>query len=393
MVTICLNMIVKNESKNILRLLNSVCGFIDYYVICDTGSTDDTPILIEQFFRERFIDGIIFYEEFVNFCHNRNVALQKCKDLTDYVLLLDADMVLEINDFDKSLLIHDNYKISQGSKYFYYDNIRIVKNDGKSRYIGVTHEYIFTHSNNTGKINTLFIRDYGDGGCKNNKFTRDRDLLVKGVEEEPTNERYHFYLANTYRDLGDHENAIQFYKKRICMGGWYEEKYVSCLQLYKLIKDESRFFYAVKSYTFNPKRVECILELIKYYACEKNYNLAYNYYTFIQNYYENEYYHSDGNISFNLFSNSMDYSFYLPYYMIIVCEHVKKLETGILMYKIIFKRKSYGNSWYTNNLIFNLQFYEKCIDSEFKTSCREYIQGLSLEERCNKSILLINLNN
>ena len=40
--TLCLNMIVKNESKIITRLFNSVVPIIDCYCICDTGSTDNT---------------------------------------------------------------------------------------------------------------------------------------------------------------------------------------------------------------------------------------------------------------------------------------------------------------------------------------------------------------
>jgi len=39
--TICLNMIVKNESKIITRLFDSVIDIIDTYVICDTGSDDE----------------------------------------------------------------------------------------------------------------------------------------------------------------------------------------------------------------------------------------------------------------------------------------------------------------------------------------------------------------
>jgi glycosyltransferase involved in cell wall biosynthesis len=49
MVKICLNMIVKNESKTIKRLLESVISIIDYYVICDTGSTDDTIKIVIDF--------------------------------------------------------------------------------------------------------------------------------------------------------------------------------------------------------------------------------------------------------------------------------------------------------------------------------------------------------
>jgi glycosyltransferase involved in cell wall biosynthesis len=40
--TICINMIVKNESKIITRMLDTVLPIIDAYCICDTGSTDNT---------------------------------------------------------------------------------------------------------------------------------------------------------------------------------------------------------------------------------------------------------------------------------------------------------------------------------------------------------------
>ena len=44
--TLCLNMIVKNESKIIERLLTSVLSIIDTFCICDTGSTDNTIDII-----------------------------------------------------------------------------------------------------------------------------------------------------------------------------------------------------------------------------------------------------------------------------------------------------------------------------------------------------------
>ena len=55
MVTICLNMIVKNESKIMKRLLDSVYKIIDYWVIVDTGSTDHTKELIKEYFAEKNI--------------------------------------------------------------------------------------------------------------------------------------------------------------------------------------------------------------------------------------------------------------------------------------------------------------------------------------------------
>jgi glycosyltransferase involved in cell wall biosynthesis len=68
--TLCLNMIVKNESKIILRLLQSVLPIIDTYCICDTGSTDDTVKIIEKFFQKTNISGRIVSEPFKDFAHN-----------------------------------------------------------------------------------------------------------------------------------------------------------------------------------------------------------------------------------------------------------------------------------------------------------------------------------
>ena len=39
-IKICLTMIVKDEAKIIERCLSSVLDYIDYWIICDTGSTD-----------------------------------------------------------------------------------------------------------------------------------------------------------------------------------------------------------------------------------------------------------------------------------------------------------------------------------------------------------------
>ena len=154
MTKICLNMIVKNESRVIVRLLTSVLPLIDTYCICDTGSTDDTIEIIKTFFDERNIHGVIISEPFINFQHNRNVALKACYGMSDYIILLDADMVLNVSNFNKNDL-QDNhmYSILQGNNSFYYPNVRIIKNDGTSKYVGVTHEYIDTRPN---QVNFIF---------------------------------------------------------------------------------------------------------------------------------------------------------------------------------------------------------------------------------------------
>jgi glycosyltransferase involved in cell wall biosynthesis len=72
-------MIVKNESKVIERLLESVVAIIDCYCICDTGSTDGTQEIIQDFFLKRGISGQVIEAPFVDFAHSRNVALRACQ--------------------------------------------------------------------------------------------------------------------------------------------------------------------------------------------------------------------------------------------------------------------------------------------------------------------------
>jgi tetratricopeptide (TPR) repeat protein len=289
MPTLCLNMIVKNESKIIARLLDSVVPIIDCYCICDTGSTDDTVKIIKEYFYNKSLPGKVVTEPFKNFCHNRNFALQSCLGMSDYVLLIDADMVLKITNFDKNMLNNaDSFHILQGNDNFYYQNIRIVKNNGLYSYSGVTHEYINTPSNSSVHSfdkKDLFILDLGDGGSKQNKFERDVALLLGGLKEEPDNVRYHFYLANSYHDSGNFNDAIKFYKKRIELGGWQQEVWYSYYRIGLCYKNMGKMSDAIcawmEGYNYYSERLEGLYEIIKHYRdtskhklCSLFYNIA-----------------------------------------------------------------------------------------------------------------------
>lgn len=289
---ICLNMIVKNESKIIIRMLSSVLPLIDTYCICDTGSTDDTKEMITTFFDSHNITGKVVSEPFRDFGYNRTFALKQCNDMpnSDYLLLLDADMILEIpetfsiDDF-KTSLIHDAYYMFQGSQQFFYKNIRILKNKKEVSYWGVTHEYINLPKD--ADITELprtqfFINDIGDGGSKTDKFVRDINLLKQGLVENPDNDRYTFYLANSYKDAGQYQNAIDTYKKRITIGGWKQEVWYSYYMIgkcYTKLNDApTALFYWLEAYEYYPDRIENLYEIVRHYRLKGQNRLAYHYY-------------------------------------------------------------------------------------------------------------------
>src|SRR6266480_5578030 len=139
--TICLNMIVKNESKIIQRALASVAHLLDYWVICDTGSTDDTVDCIRQFFADRGIAGELHSVEWRNFGYKRKLALQLARSKADYLLLMDADMELADSGFSKDMLQYPHYSVRQYNRSLVYYNTRLISTTLNWQSVGVTHEY------------------------------------------------------------------------------------------------------------------------------------------------------------------------------------------------------------------------------------------------------------
>lgn len=357
--TLCLNMIVKNESKIITRLFDSVISIIDSYCICDTGSTDNTLEIIKNYFREKNIPGKIIEEPFRNFAYNRNIALQVCYGMSDYVLLLDADMVLEIKDFDKNSLSEaDSFCILQGSNTFYYQNMRIIRNNGLFKYVGVTHEYIDSPSNMrnlTIEKSQLFIKDVGDGGSKKDKFERDIRLLSQGIKDEPTNDRYHFYLANSYHDLGKFEEAIDAYKKRIELGGWREEVWYSYYRIglcySKLDKMEHALWNWMEGYNYYPERLEGLYELIKYYRIQGQNKIAFSIFNMCK-----EYLKQNINRDKYLFLHNDVYQYKLYYeYTIIAAYNGTKLINDEI---ITLLNNNNISELERNNLLSNMKYYK-----------------------------------
>jgi hypothetical protein len=158
---ICLLYITNNSETNILDKLNNVHSYIDYWIISDIISEDNTTNLICDFFEEKNIDGELYIDDWVSITHNINLLLNRCYKKSDYFFILnDSDVLNERIDF----LPHDN-----SLKYLSY----LVKNI--SNINTTSKEYIFNNhliwksvsnsiiklvcTNNTNSIPTLNISD------------------------------------------------------------------------------------------------------------------------------------------------------------------------------------------------------------------------------------------
>jgi len=395
MTTVCLNMIVRNESKIIERMLSSVLPIIDCYCICDTGSTDNTKELITKYFLERNIPGKIVEEPFQNFCHNRNFALKACQGMSDFVLLMDADMVLQISNFNKNNLgLFDSYRLLQGSDSFYYQNTRIVRNSGQYNYFGVTHEYLNVPSTDTtGAMlkGELFILDIGDGGSKDNKFERDIRLLTQGIIEEPRNERYHFYLANSYYDHGDFLQAIEMYRKRIDLKGWDQEVWYSYYRIglsYKRLGRMADAIYAwLNAFDSCPCRVENLYEIIEHYRLISKHKLCHLFYSMATKIIK----HNRDNLDNFLFLQKDVYDYKINYEYTIIALYVGITNINDEVVSILNTSNDYNIN---NNLLSNMKFYKNILTPQRvinldETICKD-VNGIKTEFLSSSSCLIHN---
>ena len=77
MKSIGLCLIVKNEGHIISRCLDSVKSIIDYVLICDTGSTDDTKLVILDWLSENNIRGQVIDDPWISFPTTEHQLLKK----------------------------------------------------------------------------------------------------------------------------------------------------------------------------------------------------------------------------------------------------------------------------------------------------------------------------
>lgn len=278
---LCLNMIVKNEVSNLRRCLSSVLPYISCYVIADTGSTDNTPAYIRNFFDEHNIPGQIVKCEFKDFSQARNFALDAAVASPlefDYLLFTDADMelIVEGDDFRK-WLTGPAYALKQRQGTMIYDNTRIVRRDAGACYYGVTHEYVGVEGCVPFKEPVWFL-DHATGSNRPEKGERDTRLLEQAVKDNPDDLRAWFYLGQTYKGDNRFEHAITAYSARLASEGWDEEKFYALYQrglCYLELGDEEAFVREMMAaYQFRPSRGEPLFSLAKFYRAKGQSALA-----------------------------------------------------------------------------------------------------------------------
>ncbi|BBY73408.1 hypothetical protein MPRF_03070 [Mycolicibacterium parafortuitum] len=280
--TICLNMIVRNEAHVVHEVLDSVAPYISSWVIVDTGSEDGTQDKVRDHMAALGIPGELHERRWRDFGHNRSEALDLARGRADYIWVMDADDIV-VGTPDFSDLTADVYQLHYGPDVFYWR--RQLFRDGMPwRYVGVLHEYAdcdvpFSEQRLEGDY-YIASRRLGGRNLDPQKYQRDAEILLAEVERNPDDPRSVFYLAQSYFDYGDMENARRWYARRAEMPGYDEETYYSLARVAECMLRLGEPWPDVqdaylRAWEFRPSRAEPLYSIASWYRSHERYQLGY----------------------------------------------------------------------------------------------------------------------
>lgn len=220
-----LAIIVKNEEKNLARLLDSAQGVYDELIIVDTGSTDRTVEIARKY------TSNIHYFEWVNdFSKARNFAFSKCS--APWVMWLDADDILKPQDvklireaFIKNkdrpdicyFLVNYHYWVDpptdKGVVKANQLRERIIRKE-YANWTGRCHEHITVNWNLAYSIVGAAVWHLRDEEDRAADADRNIKLMKLEAEENPNARSFH-YLGNEYSNIGKTKEAIDCYETAI----------------------------------------------------------------------------------------------------------------------------------------------------------------------------------
>ena len=295
-------------------MLDTLVSFIDYWIIVDTGSTDNSIELVEKFFSKHNIQGEIHKKPFVDFGVSRTHALKLCQrhKWIDWILVFDVDDLLigkpDFSQLDKNVDayeldmrdVHGDGKnlgeedLQNGSMV--YKRMCLFNNNWNWKYNDAIHEWpeaTNKKSKTIKKLENCYIlsRRLGDRSKNVDKFLRDAKTAERSLANNPNNPRLIFYCARSWFDYRDYEKALYWYRKRLdidkpgkyCFLG---ERFHAGLEIGRCLKN---LFYAKKNgvtaqevveafmyaHTILPVRVEAIYELALFYREQGDFEKGY----------------------------------------------------------------------------------------------------------------------
>ena len=276
MASISLCMIVKNEEKNLKTCLDSIHSLVDEIIIVDTGSTDKTKEIANEY------TNLIYDFRWVDdFSKARNFAFSKGS--CEYQMWLDADEILSpksIKDFFALSRLDANIDVVtmkqvnffHGEPSIFYARGRLFKRNKNYRWQDPVHEYITM----TGKVFNSDIEIHHRGDESKDKSNRNliiyENLLKNHVKFSP---RQLYYYARELKDHLQYEKAAKYFTLFLdTKKGWSEDNIATCYSLaiiFRELKQEEKILpILLSSFIYDTPRAEICSEIGYFYKRRKD---------------------------------------------------------------------------------------------------------------------------
>lgn len=227
---IAASMIVKNEEVMLPDCLKSIRS-VDKVFIADTGSTDRTIEIAKRF--KCVVDTSYKWND--NFSEARNHALKMIPDEYEWILIIDADEVLQssINaikllasgkTMDKFNAIKFDVKTGREVNA----QIRLFRNDKNIQWFGEAHNLPYYFENGTKKELNHFKSSFKIDARFSPSHEKDPDrtlrILSKALLKDPFNSRYLYYVSREWLNRKDPFKAIYYLNRYIDVAPQTNEK-------------------------------------------------------------------------------------------------------------------------------------------------------------------------
>jgi len=236
MYSVALTMIVRNESRVIERCLRSALPLIDSYVICDTGSTDDTVELIKEVLIG--LPGVVHERPWIDFGHNRTELAELAHGTAKFHLLLDADMTISVDGDLPTLECGVAYLARHRGEVDYLSH-RMIDGTHPWTWIGATHERLGSSRPFRNELleclSVVHHDDGADAGAA--RLVRDREFMEREFRENPDDPRTIFYFGLVVLKGREWVLARELLTRRVeSMDGREDERYYAAVKLIQVAR-------------------------------------------------------------------------------------------------------------------------------------------------------------
>jgi glycosyltransferase involved in cell wall biosynthesis len=287
-VSVC--MMVKNEEENLQRSLPSITELADELIVVDTGSTDKSVEICEQY------NAKMYHHPWDNdFSKHRNQSISYAT--SDWIFIFDADEELLIKDSidqlkiwlgqleddcsSSAVVLHDIQKSKQAMKF---NSVRFFRK-GAVEYRGTVHNHPVILKGEAKAVICPYVKlnHYGYDLPKEKallKRERTEGLLLKRIEDDPDDVAAYFYLAQLYTAHNEYDEAIKYinrYEQTVNKSDVEFNGSIFCtaFSVFRKVNDKKNTEkWLLKGLKKFPKDLDLLMNLTEYGVWQKKLNLV-----------------------------------------------------------------------------------------------------------------------